>query len=421
MQKVFGLIDSDSFYASCETIFNPKLAGKPVVVLSNSDGCVVARNKEAKALQIKMGVPFFEIRHLIQKAGLIPCSSNYSLYQDISNRIVQIIARNVPFHEVYSIDESFVDLTGIKDVENVCRRIQQEILKHVGMNVGIGVGPNKTLAKINNWASKKWKPKTGGVVVILEPERQNKLLAYADVDEVWGIGRKISERLGHMNITKAIHLAQFDKSTLRKSFNVNVERTARELNGEVCFSLSEGPETKKSIVSSKMFGQRVYELAELRQAVATYTARACSKLRREQQLAGCIQVFIQSSRYDDNPYAQTAVLHLEAPSDDTRNFIEAAQNGLTRIFRQGFAYSKAGVQLTHFVDKAGYMPDLFAKPERRNADRLMGLIDYVNSRNGKGTLRFGTEPVNPVWDSKRDYLSKCFTTDWNDLIKVKTG
>lgn len=423
MSKVFGLIDCHSCYVSCERIFNPKLIGRPVVVLSNNDGAVVARSDEVKKMGVKMGTPFFEIKHLVENGSVIACSSNYALYQDISNRVVQVIRSLVPAYEVYSIDESFIDLTGIKESEldSLCREIKSQIYKNVGMPVGVGVGRTKTLAKLNNWASKQWKAKTGSVVVILEKERQNKLLAYADVGEVWGCGSRTQKRLECMNVTKAIHLSEFDKKTLRQSFNVNIERTARELEGQVCFNLEEGPEPKQNIASTRMFGKRVYELLELRQAIASYAARAAVKLRKEGQLTGCVQVFIQTSRFDDNAFSNATIIGLESHTDDTREIIQAAQAGLTRIFRPGLPYAKAGILLSQFTPKSGYVGDLFAKPKRRNSDELMRLMDRVNQVQGSGTLRFAIEPKSSSWGMKRQYLSPSYTTKWNELLKVKIG
>ncbi|HGM6307652.1 TPA: translesion error-prone DNA polymerase V subunit UmuC [Pseudomonas putida] len=420
MNKVFGLIDCHSCYVSCERIFNPKLIGKPVVVLSNNDGAVVARSDEVKAMGVKMGTPFFEIKHLVDAGQIIPCSSNYALYQDISNRVTKVISQLVPSYEIYSIDESFIDLSGVnEDLEKLCLEIKSQIYRQVGMPVGVGVGRTKTLAKLNNWASKKWKAKTGSVVVILDAERQNKLLAYADVGEVWGCGSRTQKRLELMGVSKAIDLARYDKKALRQMFNVNIERTARELEGTVCFGLEESPEPKQNIASTRMFGKRVYELLELRQAVASYAAKAAVKLRREGMLTSCLQVFIQTSRFDDQPYSKATIIGLESPTDDTRELIAAAQAGLTRIYRPNTPYAKAGIMLSQFTPKSGYIPDLFAKPARRNNDKLMALMDSVNKVQGAGTLRFAIEPETSSWGMKREFLSPAYTTKWNELLKVR--
>lgn len=420
IDKVFGLVDCHACYVSCERIFNPTLIGKATVVLSNNDGAVVARDDLSKKLGVKMGQPFFEIKHLVESKQLRVCSSNYALYQDISNRVTKVISQYVPAYEVYSIDESFIDLSGINEnLEKLCLEIKSQIYRQVGMPVGVGVGKTKTLAKLNNWASKKWKAKTGSVVVILDDERQNKLLSFADVGEVWGCGSRTQKRLELMNVTKAIHLAQYDKKALRQMFNVNIERTARELTGQVCFGLEESPEPKQNIASTRMFGKRVYELLELRQAVASYAAKAAVKLRKEGMLTSCLQVFIQTSRFDDNPYSKATIVGLESPTDDTRELIAASQAGLTRIYRANTPYAKAGIMLSQFTPKAGYVPDLFAKPERRNNDRLMALMDSVNKVQGAGTLRFAIEPETSSWGMKREFLSPAYTTKWNELLKVK--
>ncbi|PKA71370.1 DNA polymerase V [Pseudomonas baetica] len=419
ISKVFGLVDCHSCYVSCERIFNPKLIGKAVVVLSNNDGAVVARSDESKKLGVKMGTPFFEIKHLVESGQVIPCSSNYALYQDISNRVTKVISQLVPSYEIYSIDESFIDLSGINEnLEKLCLEIKSQIYRQVGMPVGVGVGRTKTLAKLNNWASKKWKAKTGSVVVILDDERQNKLLSFADVGEVWGCGSRTQKRLELMGVTKAIDLARYDKKALRQMFNVNIERTARELEGTVCFGLEESPEPKQNIASTRMFGKRVYELLELRQAVASYAAKAAVKLRKEGMLTSCLQVFIQTSRFDDHPYSNATIVGLESPTDDTRELIAAAQAGLTRIYRANTPYAKAGIMLSQFVPKAGYIPDLFAKPERRNNDRLMALMDSINKVQGAGTLRFAIEPETSSWGMRREYLSPAYTTKWKELLKV---
>lgn len=420
IDKVFGLVDCHACYVSCERIFNPTLIGKATVVLSNNDGAVVARDDLSKKLGVKMGQPFFEIKHLVESKQLRVCSSNYALYQDISNRVTKVISQYVPAYEVYSIDESFIDLSGVnEDLEKLCLEIKSQIYKQVGMPVGVGVGKTKTLAKLNNWASKKWKAKTGSVVVILDDERQNKLLSFADVGEVWGCGSRTQKRLELMGVTKAIDLARYDKKSLRQMFNVNIERTARELEGQVCFGLEESPEPKQNIASTRMFGKRVYELLELRQAVASYAAKAAVKLRKEGQLTSCLQVFIQTSRFDDNPYSKATIIGLESPTDDTRELIAAAQAGLTRIYRANTPYAKAGIMLSQFTPKAGYIPDLFAKPERRNNDRLMTLMDSINKVQGAGTLRFAIEPESSSWGMKREFLSPAYTTKWNELLKVK--
>jgi DNA polymerase V len=422
---VFCLVDCDAFYVSAEAIFDPTLRGVPAVALSNSDGCVVSRNALAKAkppkgLGLKMGVPFFEIKHLMKSHGLRCVSSNYALYQEVSNRVMRILAEYAPKIEVYSIDESWLDFTGVQgDLEKIGREIQAAVKKQVGIGVGVGFGSSKTLAKAANFSAKKWRDKTGGVVILLDDERRDKLLNWLPVGEVWGIGRKLSARLEAMNITKAMHLAQYDKKTLRKAFNVNVEKTAMELQGVSCYGISDGPEPKQTIASTRSFGERVASIEGLRQAVATYAARACVKLRSEKQLASCLQVFIQTSRFDDKPYFKSAICGLEVPSNDTRDFVAIALEALQRLYLPGYRYAKAGIILSQFSNADNYQPDLFAREPRKNAAELMSCIDTINARWGRGSIRLAAEPPVAAWSMKRDFLSDSFVTDFNQLLKVK--
>lgn len=417
---VFCLVDCDAFYVSAEKVFNPSLKAFPTVALSNSDGCIVSRDPLSKALGLKMGQPFFEIKHLMKSHGLKVVSSNYALYQEISNRVMRILSDFAPRIQVYSIDESWLDFTGVcGDLESIGREIQRRVKKETGIGVGVGFGPTKTLAKAANFAAKKWRKTTGGVVVLLEPEKINKLLAWMPVDEIWGVGRKISKRLEAMNIDKAIQLADYNKKIIRQSFNVNIEKTALELMGISCYALEENSEPKQTIASTRSFGERVTTLDGLRQAVSTYASRACIKLRSEGQLASCIQVFIQTSRFDDNPYSRAAICGLAAPSADTRDFVALAMEALPKLYKPGYRYAKAGVVLSQFVPGESYQPDLFAPEPRKNANVLMGTMDAINARWGRGCIRLAIEPAAAEWGMKRDYLSDSFMTDWNQLKQVK--
>lgn len=427
MKTVFCLVDCDHFYVSAERLFNPSLVGVPVVALSNSDGCVVSRCPIAKSkdsanggLGIKMGAPFFEIKHLMKSHGLRVVSSNYALYQEVSNRVMRVLETFAPRIEVYSIDESWLDCSGMQgDLEKLGREIQSAVKKQTGIGVGVGFGPTKTLAKAANFSAKKWRSQTGGVVVLMDEIRRDKLLKWMPVDEIWGIGRKLSSRLEAMGIKKAIDLAHYDKKSLRKLFNVNVEKTSMELQGVSCYSLSDGPEPKQTIASTRSFGERVTTLQGLTEAVATYASRACAKLRSEGQLSSCLQVFIQTSRFDDKPYSRAVICGLVAPSNDTRLFVAAALEGLNRIFVPGYRYAKAGIVLSQFTSGEGYQRDMFAPEPRRNSDVLMTVVDGINARYGRGSIRLAVEPPIPQWGMKRDFLSDSYCTDWSQLKRVK--
>ena len=427
MQTVFCLVDCDCFYVSAERLFDPTLIGVPVVALSNSDGCVGSRCPIAKGkdpatggLNIKMGAPFFEIKHLMKSHGLRVVSSNYVLYQEVSNRVMRVLETFAPRIEVYSIDESWLDFTGIQgDLEALGREIQLAVKKQTGIGVGVGFGPTKTLAKAANFSAKKWRKETGGVVVLMDEIRRDKLLKWMSVDEIWGIGRKLSGRLEAMGVKKAIDLARYDKKSLRKLFNVNVEKTSMELQGVSCYALSEGAEPKQTIASTRSFGERITTLQGLREAVATYASRATAKLRSEGQLASCVQVFIQTSRFDDKPYSRAVICGLVTPSNDTREFVALALEGLNKIYVPGYRYAKAGIVLSQFVSGEGYQPDMFAPEPRRNSETLMKVVDGINVRYGRGSIRLGAEPPIPQWGMKRDYLSDSFVTDWTALKRVK--
>lgn len=392
-----------------------------MVSLSNNDSCAVSRSDEAKKIGVKMGQPYFQLKELVERDGLICCSSNYALYQDMSNRIMEVIRRNVPRLEVYSIDEAWVDLSGIPDPEAFGRHLRDEVFRLTGIPVGVGMSNTKTLAKLANWASKKWKVQTGAVVDLQCPIKQEKLLRFADVGEVWGIGRQMTQRLAHMNVTKAWDLATFDKKTLRKAFNVNIERTARELSGEQCMDLVTDLEPKQQIACTRSFGEKVTTLYELQEAVSTFVSRGASKLRAQQHYAGKIQVFIQTSNFDTRnpPYSRSISVGLDYPSADTRDLLNAAQAGLKSIYKDGYRYAKAGIILSELTEPGSFTDDLFAQPKHKNSDLLMGILDSINIKEGRGTVRFGSEPKTSRWSMKRELLSPNFTTSWDETIKVR--
>lgn len=359
--RVFALIDCNSFYCSCERICQPALKRRPVVVLSNNDGCVIARSAEAKALGIGMGAPFFQVREQMSRQGVVARSSNYTLYADISNRVMRVMAEMLPGIEVYSIDEAWGDMTGVDDLHGLGRSIRERLARDVGMPVGVGISTTKTLAKLANWAAKKWKG-TGGVLDLTDPARQEKLLRLAPVSEVWGVGRRSAAKLAALNIATAWDLARFDIGTLRKTFGVTMERTARELRGVSCIGFNEGPPPKEAICSSKMLGKRQSELPPIRLALATYVSRAAEKLRSQSSLCSTIQVGLQTQLADlrGPRYANAVTLALPAPTDDTREILALAPQGLTKIYQPGYSYSKCSILLMDLSQRGELTLDLFA-------------------------------------------------------------
>lgn len=417
---VFALIDCNSFYASCERVFRPDLRRTPIVVLSNNDGCVIARSADAKP-HVPMGAPYYQIRNVLRQHGIKAFSSNYALYGDMSERVMTTIESLVPALEVYSIDEAFADLTGLPGcLEQLGRDIRARVLRWTGIPVGVGIAGTKTLAKLANHSAKRWQRQTGGVVDLRDPARRDAVLAVTPVEDVWGIGRRMTAHLAEMNIKSALDLAQADAWTLRKKFNVIVEKTARELRGTPCLELEEGAEPKHEICCSRMFGQRLTELAPIREAVASYCTRAAEKLRSQGSLCRQLRVSIRTGMFNPNEgkYARGVICQLPYPTDDTRLLIQAAAEGLERIYLAGYSYSKAEVLLMNLCQRGEYTPDLFAPGQDISSERVMGVLDQINAKWGRGTLRPATVPATPEWGMRRELLSPAYTTRVDELWRV---
>jgi len=416
---VFGLIDCNSFYASCERVFRPDLAKVPIVVLSNNDGCVIARSYDAKPY-VKMGEPYFQIKHKLKQHGIVPFSSNYALYGDMSERVMTLIESMVPAVEVYSIDEAFVDLTGINDLDALGRKIRSQVLRCTGIPVGVGIAHTKTLAKLANHTAKRLQAQTGGVVNICDPIKRDWVLRNTDVAEVWGVGRRMKMHLDGMGIKTAMDLAKADPWTLRKNFSVVIEKTARELAGTPCLELDEPDPPKQEICCSRMFGKRLKELTPIKEAVATYMMRASEKLRAQNSLCKKIRVSIRTGMFnpDEAKYANGVVVDLPYPTDDVRLLTTAAVNALDRVFRFGFSYSKAEVILLNLCQPSEYTDDLFATSQPTEATRVMAVLDEINGRWGRGTLRAASVPSNPDWGMRREMMSQSYTTRLDQLWTV---
>lgn len=422
MSPVFALVDCNNFYASCEKLFRPDLADTPVVVLSNNDGCVVARSKEAKALGIKMGVPVFKIQAQIKQYGIQVFSSNYSLYADMSDRVMRTLEEMAPRVEIYSIDEAFLDLTGVQSAVSLVdfgQQVKHTIERWIGIAVCVGIAPTKTLAKLANHAAKKYTA-TGGVVDLTHPSRQRKLLALTPVEDIWGVGNRLSRRLKAMGIHTALDLADTSAKSIRKHFSVVLERTVRELNGEACMELEQIPPTKKQIICSRSFGSRVTSRMQMRQALCEHVTRAAEKLRKERQQAKLLSVFIRTSPFQNNvpQYRNGLTAKLPRPTDDARDLIQLTMVLLEQIWRDGYDYAKAGVVLSDFYDIGTYQLGLFENHiERSNSRQLMHVLDTINY-SGQGRLFFARQGVTRGWVMKRDHLSPAYTTHWQQLVKV---
>lgn len=419
-RPVFGLVDANSFYCSCERIFRPELRQRPVVVLSNSDGAIVARTNEAKALGIKMGEPYFKIREFLAQNGVAVFSSNYTLYGELSHRMSMAIASLTFAQEQYSIDECFVRLDGMPEpIVEIGRAIQARVLQWTALPVGVGIGHTKTLAKAAQHASKVWRERTGGVVDLRKPEAVEWLLRRMPVEDVWGIGGRMRDNLARDGITTAWQLSQADARAMGRKYSIVVERTIRELQGESCMDLEQVVSPKQSICSSKMFGQRVHTQEGLRQALATYLHRATEKLRKQRSLCGALRIGIQTSFHGDGPkYANVTTCIPDYPTDDVRQLTKHALRALESIYRPGFAYSKAEVLLMDLRKRGEYSEDLFSPSQPPRTDALMSVMDRVNRRWGHDCLRTAAMPLAPDWGMRRALLSPSYLTDWHQLWRV---
>lgn len=421
---MFALVDVNAFYASCESAFRPDLKGKPVVVLSNNDGCVIASNVEAKVLGVNMGAPYFKQKDLFRRYGVFCFSSNYELYADMSSRVMSILEELSPHVEIYSIDEAFCDLTGVRncrDLTDFGQEIRSTILQKTRLTVGVGIAQTKTLAKLANHAAKKWQEQTGGVVDLSNIERQRKLMAALPVYEVWGIGRRLGKKLDVMGIKTVLDLADTDIRFIRKHFSVVLERTVRELRGEPCLALEEFAPDKQEIICSRSFGEKLTDYNAMREAICTYASRAAEKLRREHQYCRFISTFIKTSPFALNEpyYGNSASIKLLTPTQDSRDIIAAATRSLDAVWREGLRYQKAGVMLGDFFSSGVAQLNLFDNNvPRRNSEKLMDLLDTLNAEKGKGTLYFAGQGIQQPWAMKRDMLSPRYTTRYSDLLRV---
>ena len=420
-----ALVDCNNFYASCERVFNPKLEGKPIVVLSNNDGCVVARSNEVKALGIPMGEPWFKIEKESNRHGIIAFSSNYALYSDMSARVMGILGRFSPHQEIYSIDECFLGLEGFEkwNLETYAQNIRYQVKRDTGIPVSIGIAATKTLAKLANHIAKK-RPGFEGVCDFgaFTPSDLESLLTSIDVSEVWGIGRRITRRLETMGITTVQDLKTADQRWIRQQFSVTVERTVAELNGIACIELEEDTPNKQQIISSRSFGKPVETLQDLSEAVCSYTTRAAEKLRSQESVAGSIAVFLMTNPFkpDERQYHPSLLVPLATPTDDTRLLAQAALRGLKRIYKSGFRYKKAGVMLMALVQKSEKPQTLFDDPHAESKSaRLMNVIDLVNRKMGQDTLKIAGAGIEKPWRMRRFLKSPNYTTCWAEIPRVK--
>ena len=420
---MYALVDCNSFYASCERLFRPELKDKAVVVLSNNDGCVVARSAEAKALGIKMAVPFFEVREFYERGQLQVFSSNYALYGDLSARVMTTLEELVPEVEVYSIDEAFLGLSGMRtepDLTELGHKIRKRIKNWIGIPVGVGIAETKTLAKLANYAAKHY-PQTQGVVDLSKPGWRERLLKKTDVSEVWGVGRRTVEKLRAEDIHTAADLARADAETMRRRYSVVLERTILELRGIPCIGFDEQPNPKQQILCSRTFSHRLTCLQPMQEAIREYAVRAAEKLREEKRLTSSVSIYIRTNPNAkfEMKYANGATYPLPSPTNDSRVIMKIALRLLQGIYRDGYRYMKAGVILNALQPEDNYQADLF-NPDlcTTKSLQLMKSLDQVNQRFHRG-LSFAGQGQKQDWAMQRQHLSPRYTTSWRELKVVR--
>ena len=417
--KVFALIDCNAFYVSCERVFNPKLNNRPVVALSNNDGCIISRSKEAKALGIKMGVPLFKVKDIVEKEKVVVFSSNYTLYADMSRRVMNIISSSSPYTEIYSIDEAFVELSSLPvDYESYAHQLRQTILQHTGIPVSIGIASTKTLAKVANHKAKK-DDSLNGVCSLVNYNNIDRILELTEVGDVWGVGRRLSKKLINHGIHNAKLLKNCSDSWIRKMMSVNGLKTITELRGISCIPLEEYSMTRKSCCTTRSFGKLLTNLEDIEQAVTTFARRAAERIRSESLAASCVSVFVRTNPFDKKSayYSNGASRTLSHPTHDSITIIETSLLLTKRIFKNNYQYKKAGVLLSGLCDDSEIQETLFEKNYNQNSD-LMSAIDAINYRYGRDTLQMASECKVGNWKQKRENCTRNYTTQIDRLLLV---
>ncbi len=414
---MLALVDCNSFYASCEQVFRPDLRGRPVVVLSNNDGCIIARSAQAKVLGVADLEPYFKQRALLQKNGVQVFSANFRLYGDLSAQVMQNLRDFSPAIEQYSIDEMFLDMQGIKkDLQVYGADIRRKLWRNVRMPVGVGIAPSKTLAKLANHAAKHIK--RDGVAVLDAPHKWQWLQKRLPVGKIWGVGKRLQVRLNAIGIETIFDLAQADPKWVRRFTSVNMEKTIEELNGIACYELEEIPAPRKEIFVTRSFAQKTDSLDQLLSHVSRYAAAAAEKLRAQGSYCQTLYVFVHTSRFDNNYFANSISVNLPYPTSDSALLVRSARLAMQELHRPGHNFNKCGVGLLDVRDRQFYQSDLFHDEQAPVRDSLMGVLDSINRRYGRDTLVFGAEGLRGRWTMRQDRLSPSYTSQWHELPVV---
>jgi len=420
---MYALIDCNNFFVSCERLFNPKLANKPVVVLSNNDGCVIARSNEAKSIGIKMGEPVFKIKEFIEKNDVAVFSSNYNLYGDISNRVMNTIITVVDNIEVYSIDEAFVDLTNYKyhDLAEIGVLIKERVFQWVGIPVSIGIAPTKTLAKVASKLSKKQND-YNGVCVLLSKEDIDKVLIDFPVEDLWGVGRKISKHLKNIGINTAKQLLEMNEAFIQRNFTITGLRLVQELKAISCIKIENIIPPKKNICTSRSFGKMVSDFSALAEAVSNFAARCAEKLRRQKSCCNMILVFLNTNPFRDDlkQYYRYIFIPLPVATSSTSEIIHYALIGLQSIYKSGYAFKKAGIIVSEIIPSNQVQQNLFDAIDRERVNKLMETLDKLNNKMGRDKVKMVSQGTGKrEWKLRQEQLSPSYTTNWNEILEVK--
>lgn len=424
---MIALVDCNNFYVSCERVFNPKLEGQPVGVMSNNDGCVVARSAEIKQLGVAMGMPAHQIDPHIRRQCIL-LSSNYALYGDMSRRVTDVLSQHTPQVDVYSIDESFLSFEGFapETLEERCQAMRRQVRRDTGIPVSVGLSTSKTLAKIANHRAKKEKGFDGVAIIQPNSDDTRAFLEQLPVTEIWGVAGRSAARLRTLGIETAWQLRESSPKHLRKHFSVVMERIVWELRGDDCIPLDDMTQPKQQIMVSRSFGRLTSNKIDLHEAVRVHTSRAGEKLRKQKSLAQAIMVFVRTNRFrSDLPsYSKSLVVPLAHPTDDSRELVKAAMAGLERIFKEGIRYQKCGIMLMDLCDHDNEQLGLLAEPvsdeKRERNKKLMATMDKLNREHGKNTVRLGMPRTVNAWELRCEHRTPRYTTCWNELKTVKT-
>ncbi|OHV11188.1 Y-family DNA polymerase [Kushneria phosphatilytica] len=428
MKGPIALVDCNNFYASCERVFEPRLQGAPVAVLSNNDGCVIARSQEVKALGIEMGTPIHHIPHEAFRAGLVLRSSNYELYGDLSARVLATLREHTPDVEPYSIDESWLGFGGFDPagLTDYCRKMRRTVHRWTGIPVSVGIAPTRTLAKLANHYAKRHAA-TGGVHQLggLDDPATRALLERTPVGDIWGIAGRIEARLAQLKIHSALDLARANPKWIRSHFSVVIERTALELAGTPCIEMLDEHESKKMIMTSRSFGRMTGDYHEIQEALRAHASRGAEKLRAQRSLTSAVMVMLKTNKHALHlrQHQDAITIALPRPTDSSFEIVRAAQQGLERIWRKGYRYQKCGAQLMDLIGRGNQQLGIFessqSDAERQRSDKLMATLDQLNRNYGRGTVTVGMQRQEAAWQLRSNYRSNRWTTRWEELPTVK--